>query len=231
MLVKDLIFVFFWPACQQFVYLENERLRQRTWTQTFCKFQNTRKIKQNCISYILYLLLTFLVCFCMWFTGNGSSPAQNSTRSISPNNSTTNSQFSLQHNSSGSLGGGVGGVINGNGIAGGVGGSGGSGLGSPNGVGGGGGGGSCTPTSLQPQVCTVYPPPHPESKLISLFFSYLQSSLTTFKQSPTLLNGNGSLLDANMPGGIPTPGTPNSKAKVSLKSFAIYWFVYFNLVL
>ncbi|KAH8410480.1 hypothetical protein KR215_008699 [Drosophila sulfurigaster] len=111
---------------------------------------------------------------------NGSSPAQNSTRSISPNNSTTNSQFSLQHNSSGSLGGGG----SGSGI--GVGGGGG-GLGSPNGVG---GGGSCTPTSLQPQ-----------------------SSLTTFKQSPTLLNGNGSLLDANMPGGIPTPGTPNSKAK------------------
>lgn len=99
----------------------------------------------------------------MWFTGNGSSPAQNSTRSISPNNSTTNSQFSLQHNSSGSLGGGVGGIINGNGIAGGVGGSGGSGLGSPNGVGGGGGGGSCTPTSLQPQVSRVTPsssPPH-----------------------------------------------------------------------
>ncbi|KRJ97868.1 uncharacterized protein Dyak_GE11074, isoform F [Drosophila yakuba] len=108
--------------------------------------------------------------------GNGSSPAQNSTRSISPNSSTTNSQFSLQHNSSGSLGGGVGG---------GLGGGGSLGLG-----GGGGGGGSCTPTSLQPQ-----------------------SSLTTFKQSPTLLNGNGTLLDANMPGGIPTPGTPNSKAK------------------
>ncbi|EDW52107.1 GM13100 [Drosophila sechellia] len=107
---------------------------------------------------------------------NGSSPAQNSTRSISPNSSTTNSQFSLQHNSSGSLGGGVGG---------GLGGGGSLGLG-----GGGGGGGSCTPTSLQPQ-----------------------SSLTTFKQSPTLLNGNGTLLDANMPGGIPTPGTPNSKAK------------------
>ncbi|XP_034472313.1 tyrosine-protein kinase Btk29A isoform X3 [Drosophila innubila] len=104
---------------------------------------------------------------------NGSSPAQNSTRSISPNNSTTNSQFSLQHNSSGSLGGGGGGS--------------GGGLGSPNSLG---GGGSCTPTSLQPQ-----------------------SSLTTFKQSPTLLNGNGALLDANMPGGIPTPGTPNSKAK------------------
>ncbi|KAH8263497.1 hypothetical protein KR044_009759 [Drosophila immigrans] len=113
---------------------------------------------------------------------NGSSPAQNSTRSISPNNSTTNSQFSLQHNSSGSLGGGG----SGSGVGIGVGGGGG-GLGSPNGVG---GGGSCTPTSLQPQ-----------------------SSLTTFKQSPTLLNGNGSLLDANMPGGIPTPGTPNSKAK------------------
>ncbi|XP_070074567.1 tyrosine-protein kinase Btk isoform X2 [Drosophila takahashii] len=110
--------------------------------------------------------------------GNGSSPAQNSTRSISPNSSTTNSQFSLQHNSSGSLGGGVGG---------GLGGGGSLGLG---GGGGGGGGGSCTPTSLQPQ-----------------------SSLTTFKQSPTLLNGNGTLLDANMPGGIPTPGTPNSKAK------------------
>ncbi|EDW04057.1 GH10183 [Drosophila grimshawi] len=107
---------------------------------------------------------------------NGSSPAQNSTRSISPNNSTTNSQFSLQHNSSGSLGGGVSGVV---GVGGGIGGG-----------GGGGSGGSCTPTSLQPQ-----------------------SSLTTFKQSPTLLNGNGVLLDANMPGGIPTPGTPNSKAK------------------
>ncbi|XP_033174166.1 tyrosine-protein kinase Btk29A isoform X1 [Drosophila mauritiana] len=107
---------------------------------------------------------------------NGSSPAQNSTRSISPNSSTTNSQFSLQHNSSGSLGGGVGG---------GLGGGGSLCLG-----GGGGGGGSCTPTSLQPQ-----------------------SSLTTFKQSPTLLNGNGTLLDANMPGGIPTPGTPNSKVK------------------
>ncbi|XP_017854787.1 tyrosine-protein kinase Btk29A isoform X2 [Drosophila busckii] len=98
---------------------------------------------------------------------NGSSPAQNSTRSISPNNSTTNSQFSLQHNSSGSLGGAPGSVNAGVG-----------------------GGGSCTPTSLQPQ-----------------------SSLTTFKQSPTLLNGNAVLLDANMPGGIPTPGTPNSKAK------------------
>ncbi|KQS70766.1 uncharacterized protein Dere_GG23459, isoform F [Drosophila erecta] len=107
--------------------------------------------------------------------GNGSSPAQNSTRSISPNSSTTNSQFSLQHNSSGSLGGGVGGGLGGGGSL---------------GLGGGGGGGSCTPTSLQPQ-----------------------SSLTTFKQSPTLLNGNGTLLDANMPGGIPTPGTPNSKAK------------------
>lgn len=86
------------------------------------------------------------------FSGNGSSPAQNSTRSISPNNSTTNSQFSLQHNSSGSLTGGIG---NGNGIAGvggGVGGSGGSGLGSPNCVG---GGGSCTPTSLQPQVSSI----------------------------------------------------------------------------
>ncbi|EDW11468.1 tyrosine-protein kinase Btk29A isoform X1 [Drosophila mojavensis] len=119
---------------------------------------------------------------------NGSSPAQNSTRSISPNNSTTNSQFSLQHNSSGSLGGsGVGGVGVGGGIAVGVGGVG-AGLNSSNGVGG--GGGNCTPTSLQPQ-----------------------SSLTTFKQSPTLLNGNGALLDANMPGGIPTPGTPNSKAK------------------
>ncbi|XP_044315328.1 tyrosine-protein kinase Btk29A isoform X1 [Drosophila rhopaloa] len=106
---------------------------------------------------------------------NGSSPAQNSTRSISPNSSTTNSQFSLQHNSSGSLGGGVGGGLGGGGSL---------------GLGGGGGGGSCTPTSLQPQ-----------------------SSLTTFKQSPTLLNGNGALLDANMPGGIPTPGTPNSKAK------------------
>ncbi|EDV59328.1 tyrosine-protein kinase Btk29A isoform X1 [Drosophila erecta] len=106
---------------------------------------------------------------------NGSSPAQNSTRSISPNSSTTNSQFSLQHNSSGSLGGGVGGGLGGGGSL---------------GLGGGGGGGSCTPTSLQPQ-----------------------SSLTTFKQSPTLLNGNGTLLDANMPGGIPTPGTPNSKAK------------------
>ncbi|KAH8282404.1 hypothetical protein KR054_007397 [Drosophila jambulina] len=117
---------------------------------------------------------------------NGSSPAQNSTRSISPNSSTTNSQFSLQHNSSGSLGGGV---VVGSGV--GVGGGGSLGLGGGGGVGGGGGGGgSCTPTSLQPQ-----------------------SSLTTFKQSPTLLNGNGTLLDANMPGGIPTPGTPNSKAK------------------
>ncbi|BFF95531.1 tyrosine-protein kinase Btk29A [Drosophila madeirensis] len=114
---------------------------------------------------------------------NGSSPAQNSTRSISPNSSTTNSQFSLQHNSSGSLSG-VG-VGNGNGVVVGGGGGGGS-----IGLGVGGGGGSCTPTSLQPQ-----------------------SSLTTFKQSPTLLNGNGTLLDANMPGGIPTPGTPNSKAK------------------
>ncbi|KAH8245928.1 hypothetical protein KR032_006033 [Drosophila birchii] len=114
--------------------------------------------------------------------GNGSSPAQNSTRSISPNSSTTNSQFSLQHNSSGSLGGGV---VVGSGVGGG------GSLGLGGGVGGGGGGGgSCTPTSLQPQ-----------------------SSLTTFKQSPTLLNGNGTLLDANMPGGIPTPGTPNSKAK------------------
>ncbi|KAH8237801.1 hypothetical protein KR032_001616, partial [Drosophila birchii] len=113
---------------------------------------------------------------------NGSSPAQNSTRSISPNSSTTNSQFSLQHNSSGSLGGGV---VVGSGVGGG------GSLGLGGGVGGGGGGGgSCTPTSLQPQ-----------------------SSLTTFKQSPTLLNGNGTLLDANMPGGIPTPGTPNSKAK------------------
>ncbi|XP_022228691.2 tyrosine-protein kinase Btk29A isoform X1 [Drosophila obscura] len=109
---------------------------------------------------------------------NGSSPAQNSTRSISPNSSTTNSQFSLQHNSSGSLSG-VG-VGNGNGVV----------VGGGIGLGVGGGGGSCTPTSLQPQ-----------------------SSLTTFKQSPTLLNGNGTLLDANMPGGIPTPGTPNSKAK------------------
>ncbi|KAH8374487.1 hypothetical protein KR200_009652 [Drosophila serrata] len=117
---------------------------------------------------------------------NGSSPAQNSTRSISPNSSTTNSQFSLQHNSSGSLGGGV---VVGSGVGVGVGGGGGLGLG-VGGGGGGGGGGSCTPTSLQPQ-----------------------SSLTTFKQSPTLLNGNGTLLDANMPGGIPTPGTPNSKAK------------------
>ncbi|XP_020799118.1 tyrosine-protein kinase Btk29A isoform X1 [Drosophila serrata] len=117
---------------------------------------------------------------------NGSSPAQNSTRSISPNSSTTNSQFSLQHNSSGSLGGGV---VVGSGVGVGVGGGGGLGLG-VGGGGGGGGGGSCTPTSLQPQ-----------------------SSLTTFKQSPTLLNGNGTLLDANMPGGIPTPGTPNCKAK------------------
>ncbi|XP_026844132.1 tyrosine-protein kinase Btk29A isoform X2 [Drosophila persimilis] len=116
--------------------------------------------------------------------GNGSSPAQNSTRSISPNSSTTNSQFSLQHNSSGSLSG-VG-VGNGNGVVVGGGGGGGGSIG----LGVGGGGGSCTPTSLQPQ-----------------------SSLTTFKQSPTLLNGNGTLLDANMPGGIPTPGTPNSKAK------------------
>ncbi|XP_026844131.1 tyrosine-protein kinase Btk29A isoform X1 [Drosophila persimilis] len=115
---------------------------------------------------------------------NGSSPAQNSTRSISPNSSTTNSQFSLQHNSSGSLSG-VG-VGNGNGVVVGGGGGGGGSIG----LGVGGGGGSCTPTSLQPQ-----------------------SSLTTFKQSPTLLNGNGTLLDANMPGGIPTPGTPNSKAK------------------
>ncbi|SPP79801.1 tyrosine-protein kinase Btk29A isoform X1 [Drosophila guanche] len=115
---------------------------------------------------------------------NGSSPAQNSTRSISPNSSTTNSQFSLQHNSSGSLSG-VG-VGNGNGVVIGGGGGGGGSIG----LGVGGGGGSCTPTSLQPQ-----------------------SSLTTFKQSPTLLNGNGTLLDANMPGGIPTPGTPNSKAK------------------
>ncbi|XP_030384777.1 tyrosine-protein kinase Btk29A isoform X2 [Scaptodrosophila lebanonensis] len=97
--------------------------------------------------------------------GNGSSPAQNSTRSISPNNSTTNSQFGLLHNSSGSSAGGGGSV-------------------------GGGGGGGSTPTALQPQ-----------------------SSLSTFKQSPTLLNGNGALLDATMPGGIPTPGTPNSKAK------------------
>ncbi|XP_017029454.1 tyrosine-protein kinase Btk isoform X1 [Drosophila kikkawai] len=116
---------------------------------------------------------------------NGSSPAQNSTRSISPNSSTTNSQFSLQHNSSGSLGGGI---VVGSGV--GVGGGGSLGLGGGGVGGGGGGGGSCTPTSLQPQ-----------------------SSLTTFKQSPTLLNGNGTLLDANMPGGIPTPGTPNSKAK------------------
>ncbi|KAM7351866.1 tyrosine-protein kinase Btk29A isoform 2-T3 [Cochliomyia hominivorax] len=50
--------------------------------------------------------------------------------------------------------------------------------------------GSSTPTSLHPQ-----------------------SSVSTFKQSPNLLNGNGSLLDNTMPGGIPTPGTPNSKAK------------------
>ncbi|XP_037958717.1 tyrosine-protein kinase Btk29A isoform X1 [Teleopsis dalmanni] len=83
----------------------------------------------------------------------GSSPAQNSTRSISPNNSTSTSQFSLHHNSSGSLG-------------------------------------SSTPTSLHPQ-----------------------SSVSTFKQSPNILNGNSSLLDNTMPGGIPTPGTPNSKAK------------------
>lgn len=89
-------------------------------------------------------------CNFLAFPGNGSSPAQNSTRSISPNNSTTNSQFSLQHNSSGSLGGsGVGGVGVGGGIAVGVGGVG-AGLNSSNGVGG--GGGNCTPTSLQPQV-------------------------------------------------------------------------------
>ncbi|KAL9925191.1 tyrosine-protein kinase Btk29A isoform X1 [Glossina fuscipes] len=50
--------------------------------------------------------------------------------------------------------------------------------------------GSSTPTSLHPQ-----------------------SSVSTFKQSPTILNGNSSLLDNTMPGGIPTPGTPNSKAK------------------
>ncbi|XP_055838392.1 tyrosine-protein kinase Btk29A isoform X2 [Episyrphus balteatus] len=84
----------------------------------------------------------------------GSSPAQNSTRSISPNNSTSTSQFSLHHNSSGSLG-------------------------------------SSTPTS-----------------------SHLPSSVSTFKTSTSIVNGNGTvILDNTMPGGIPTPGTPNSKAK------------------
>ncbi|XP_055387236.1 tyrosine-protein kinase Btk29A isoform X2 [Condylostylus longicornis] len=89
--------------------------------------------------------------------GTESSPAQNSTRSISPNNSTSNSSpFGLHHNNS-------------------------SGSGSL---------GSSTPTSAHPQ-----------------------SSVSTFKTS-TIANGNSVInCDTTMPGGIPTPGTPNSKAK------------------
>ncbi|XP_011178509.1 tyrosine-protein kinase Btk29A isoform X1 [Zeugodacus cucurbitae] len=83
----------------------------------------------------------------------GGSPAQNTTRSSSPNNSTSTSQFNLHHNSSGSLG-------------------------------------SSTPTSAP-----------------------LQTSVTTFKQSPNILNSGATSLDNTMPGGIPTPGTPNSKSK------------------
>jgi hypothetical protein len=51
----------------------------------------------------------FFVCFSFCIAGTGSSPAQNSTRSISPNIQTTNnnqfitSSHSL-HNSSGNLG-------------------------------------------------------------------------------------------------------------------------------
>ncbi|XP_037915667.1 tyrosine-protein kinase Btk29A isoform X3 [Hermetia illucens] len=90
-------------------------------------------------------------CVTNQYAGTGSSPAQNSTRSISPNSNST-SQFSIQHNSSGSLG-------------------------------------SSTPTSSHPQ-----------------------SSVSTFKTN--IVNGNTpNLSDSTMPGGIPAPGTPNSKAK------------------
>lgn len=49
-------------------------------------------------------LILILLFFFIIILGTGSSPAQISQRSISPNNSTSTSQFSLHHNSSGSLG-------------------------------------------------------------------------------------------------------------------------------